>query len=423
MSKERVVVTGIGIVSAIGAAPDACFDALIEGRSAISALPDEIVGESGIVAGGFVSDFDAGAVVGRKNVRRTSRYLQLTILAARRAFADAGLAADEVAPHRIGNTLGSAIGGLVEVPDSFSGFQRAGLRGVSPYTLPAAIHNMAPGMAAIDAGAKGPCYSVSASWASGACAIADAFGVVRRGSADVVMTGGADACLSPFVLSLFARGGMFATGVEASEGPSRPFDRQRMGLVPAEGAVVLTLESLTHARRRGAQIYAELSGVGSTYAPTPGTTTATQVTRRLHCMQAAMHTALQDAHTDAGDVDYVNAYGSGDPVSDRLETESLKGVFGPHAESLWVSSNKGAVGHMLGASSAFSTAMTAMSLKRGAVPPTLNLTQPDPECDLDYVPEGARERRLQTTLVNTCSESGHNVALVLKAAPSQQEAA
>ena len=411
MSEQRVVITGIGMVSALGAELETCFAAVVEGRSALAPLPPEIANRSGIPAAGWLTDFDPADVVGRKYVKRSSRFLQFSILAARRARADAGLSDAGYAPDRVGSVIGSAVAGMDLVTDAFAAFQRLGLRGVSPYTLPASVTNMASGVVAIEADAQGPCYGTHASWASSGCAIGDAYGALVRGDADAMLTGGAEASFTPFTVTLLSRTGHFIRNVAATELVSRPFDKNRAGMVGSEGATVMILERMDRARRRGAKIYAEIVGSGSAFAPTAHLSQEDQVPT----MVASMRAALRDAKLDPHDVGYINAYGSAGRHADRQETEAVKHVFGDHARKLWISSNKGAAGHLLGASGAFEAAMTAKTLQTGTVPPTANLTEPDEHCDLDYVPNSPRQRRFETAMSNTFSESGHCVSLVFRA--------
>ena len=405
----QVAVTGIGLVSALGNELEASFRALVDGTTAVTPLSAEVSGCSGISTAGLVTDFDEAAVVGRKNVKRSSRYLSFALLAARRAREDAGLSSAGYAASRVGSIFGSALGGLGQVADTYLSFQRSGLHGVSPFTLPASITNMAPGVAAIEAEAKGPCYSISAGWASSAQAISDAYETVRSGRADVMIAGGAEAGFSPFVFSVLARSGQFARGLPAEQAVQRPFDRGRAGSVASEGAAVLILENLDHARRRGANIYALFRGAAVTYASPRRPET------QQSAMTGAMRNAMTDAQLDVTQVDYINAYGSALEQTDRRETAAVKDVFGEHARSLSLSSNKGAIGHMLGASAAFEAAMTILTLKHGVAPPTANLSEPDAVCDLDFIPGAAREQRFDVAMSNTFSETGHNVSLIFRA--------
>lgn len=414
---RRVVITGIGIISPIGSDPEGCFESLLSGISATRAYPEVDSPVRGLPAAALVRDFDASAVVGKKNVKRTARFLQMGLASARAARTHASLdnAYDK---ERVGCLFGSALGGLDLVGETAMGFSSSGMRGVSPFLLPGSLNNMAAGMIAIDAGVNGPCYAVSANWASSTFAIGHAFEMVRRGVADAMLAGGSESLDSPLASTLLGRTGLFSDAAESAETAeagmhaSRPFDATRRGMVAGEGATMLVLESLESALARGATPYAEIIGYASSFSPT--------ATRGLEgwseIMASCMCSALRSADVDRSQIEYINAYGSSHRKTDAMETAAVKQVFGADAQKLWLSSFKGVTGNLLGGSGAFETAMTSMALARGVVPPTANLRTSDPDCDLDYMPGAARARSLTLVMKNTFAESGHCGSLILRRA-------
>jgi len=332
------------------------------------------------------------------------------------ARADAALDAAGYESHRVGCLFGSSLGGLDMVHETVTGFNDAGLRGVSPFLLPGALNNMAAGMMAIDANIHGPCYAVTAAWASSTLAIGQAFEMVRRGAVDAMLAGGSESLLeAPLATALLGRSGLFADVAESSENAaqaSKPFDARRRGLVAAEGAVMLVIESLERALARGARPYAEVIGYASAFAPTATRQRSGWQGMMVHAMQGA----LRSASLEPREVQYIHAYGSASRATDAMETQAIKEVFGANARDLWLSSTKGACGHMLGASGAFETAITSLALRQGVIPPTAHLSTPDPACDLDYVPGTARQRQLDVAMLNTFGESGHCGSLLLQGA-------
>jgi len=421
-AQRRVVITGMGVISPLGNDPRQCFEQIASGVSAGRAYPEDSSAVRGLSVAAVVPDFDGGAVVGKKNIKRTSRFLQMGLATARSARADANFAAAGYAPDRVGCLFGSSLGGLEMVHETASGLAASGLRGVSPFLLPGSLNNMAAGMIAIDAGVNGPCYAVSAGWASSMYALGHAFEMVRSGTADAMLTGGSESILeAPLATAVLSRSGLFidALGMKSvnmdmdkPNEASRPFDETRRGAVAAEGAAMLVLESFDSAVARGATLYAEVLGYASMFAPTANHVRGSWTPVMVSCMQQA----LRSANVDPREVQYINAYGSASPLTDAMETSAVKQVFGGHASELWLSSTKGSVGHMLGASGAFETAMTSLALQRGLLPPTANLKTRDPACDLDYTSGAARERRVTIAMKNTFGESGHCGSLILRIA-------
>ncbi|MEY4578186.1 MAG: 3-oxoacyl-[acyl-carrier-protein] synthase 2 [Pseudomonadota bacterium] len=408
---RRVAITGIGVISPVGNDPKQCFEQLLSGTSVVGALPGEASAERGLNVGAVVKDFDAAAVVGKKNIKRTSRFLQMGLACARSARADAALETAKYETARIGCLFGSSLAGLDMVMDTACGFSDSGMPGVSPFLLPGSLNNMAAGMIAIDANVHGPCYAVSAGWSSSMQAIGHAFEMVRRGSADAMLAGGSESLTgAPLAAALLGRTGLFVTESDTPAQASRPFDAARSGLLAGEGAAMLVLEGLDEAIARGAAPYAEIMGYASTFAPTANRARTGWYETMVDCMR----NALESAGIDPTEVEYINAYGSSSQATDAMEAKAIKEVFNGHSSKLWISSSKGVTGHMLGASGAFETAMTSMALKRGIVPPTANMRTPDSGCDLDFMPGAARERRIVIAMKNSFAESGHCGSLILR---------
>jgi len=349
------------------------------------------------------------ARLGKKGARRTSRFTQLALTAADEAIQDSHILERRPAPLRVGVVLGVGFGGLETVEKSLEALRTRGARAISPYALPSLIANTAPASIAIEIGAKGPCYVTTASCASGAIAVANAFELVRAGALDVVVAGGAEAAVTPLAIAGFERLGALSKArlpIEAS----RPFDLHREGFVMGEGAGVVVLEPLDRARAARVPIHAEIVGYGMTAdahhvtAPDPGGTGAA----------SAMSSALKMAEMAPSDIDYLNAHGTGTRNNDAVETSAIKATFGAHANDLWISSTKSMTGHLLGAAGAVEIIVAVLSIEQGVVPPTSTLRTPDPACDLDYVPRVARERRIVSAMTNSFGFGGHNCSLVVR---------
>jgi 3-oxoacyl-[acyl-carrier-protein] synthase II len=407
---RRVVITGIGAITPLGNDAPTAFRTAVEGRSGVGPVPFDQHADARVRIGAAVRGFDAAAAIGKKEVHRHARFTHLAVGAAKEALNDSGLSSAGYAPERIGCILGVGMGGIDVIAQEVGSYDRSGPRKLSPFGIPAAIPNMAPGMVAIAAGAQGPCFCIASACASSAHAIGEALESLRRGSTDAVITGGAESGLNPYGLAAFERLGALSKRNDEPARASRPFERCRDGFVMAEGAAVLVLETLDRAKQRNAKIYAELAGYGSSCD-------AFHVTRPSEDgagMARAMALALSSARISVADVEYVNAHGTATPSNDLAETRAIKQLFGSQARSLWISSTKSMVGHMLGAAAAFETIVAALAISRCVVPPTINLDQPDPECDLDYVPHVARERRLNVVLNNSFGFGGQNAALLLR---------
>jgi len=408
--KIRVVITGMGAVTPLGNDIRALWKALAQGRSGIgqitkfdaSQFPSRIAGE--------VRKFDPRDFMSAKEAHRTDPVIQYALAATLMAMEDAHLTVTSSTALRTGILVGSGRGGVATNEKNMAAFLAKGHRAVSPYYTPMTLVNMASGYVAMKLGARGPCLDVSTACATGTHAIGEAMKIIQRGDADVMIAGGAEAALTPLMLAGFCQAKALSLRNSAPEKASRPFDRERDGFVLAEGAGVLVLEELGHAEKRGAQIRAELAGYGLS-------SDAYHYTRPDPLGEGAaraMALALSDAGMRPEEIDYINAHGTSTRTNDRTETLAIKKAFGSHARRLSISSSKSMLGHMLGAAGAVEAAITALALQEGVLPPTINYDIPDPECDLDYVPNTARTHAIRTALSNSLGFGGANAALVLK---------
>ncbi|MEO7520410.1 MAG: beta-ketoacyl-ACP synthase II [Gemmatimonas sp.] len=408
--QRRVAITGIGCVTPIGTGVEALWNGLRSERSAVGPATrfDASIFRSRCAA--QVDDFDATHYLGTKRVKRLDRFGQFSVVSAKLAIEDAGIDLAREDRERVGAMMGTALGGIGYAEQQAARFLHGGLREVDATLALAVFGGAASCNIAIDFGVAGPNSTNAMSCASGTIAIGDAFRQIRDGYADVMITGGAEAPLATLCFGAFALIRAMSSRNDDPSGASRPFDRDRDGFVMGEGAAVLILEEWEHALARNARIYAEVAGFGTTNdahhmtAPLPGGAQAARCMRQAMC----------DAAVDPTDVDYINAHGSSTPLNDPTETVAIRSVFGDHAHRIPVSSTKGYYGHALGASGAFETAISALALQRSWVPPTLNLENPDPECDLDYVPGTGREMSLKTVLTNSFGFGGINASLVLR---------
>ena len=387
-----VVVTGRGVVSSIGEGPDTFFEALLAKRSGIA---------DGI---GACDDFDPESAMTPKLARRSDRYTQLAVAAADQAVAEANVP-DGIDPERLGVLVGTGVGGLVTLQAECEAWLNGGDRAVSPHFVPMMMPNAAAGTIAIRVGAHGPGFSVSSACATGGHAIGEAMRMIDRGEADAVIAGGTEAALTGLCIAAFRR-----MGALSREGVSRPFDAERDGFVMGEGAAVLVLEREEHARARGAQIFARIAGYGASNDAFH----ITQPDENGRGAKQAMLATLKDAGAAASDVGYINAHGTSTPFNDKIETLAIKQVFNGSATPPPVSSTKSHIGHLLGAAGAVEALVLVEAVRRGVLPPTINYEQPDPECDLDYVPEGPREAPgLELALSNSFGFGGQNACLAV----------
>jgi 3-oxoacyl-[acyl-carrier-protein] synthase II len=387
-----VVVTGRGVVSSIGESPDAFFEAVLAKRSGIA---------DGI---GACVDFDPESAMTPKLARRSDRYTQLAVAAADQAVAEAGVP-DGIAPERLGVLVGTGVGGLVTLQAECEAWLEGGDRAVSPHFVPMMMPNAAAGTIAIRVGARGPGFSVSSACATGGHAIGEAMRMINRGEVDAVIAGGTEAALTGLCIAAFRR-----MGALSREGVSRPFDAGRDGFVMGEGAAVFVLEDEEHARARGAEIFARVVGYGASNDAFH----ITQPDENGRGAKQAMLATLKDAGAAAGDVGYINAHGTSTPFNDKIETMAIKHVFNGSATPPPVSSTKSHIGHLLGAAGAVEALVLVEAVRRGVLPPTINYEQPDPDCDLDYVPEGPREAPgLELALSNSFGFGGQNACLAV----------
>ncbi len=410
-SDRRVVITGLGVASPLGNSSEELWKNLLDGQCGIERIShfDATAFDTQIAA--EVKNFDAvGAFPSAKELRRTDRFSQLGIFAGWQALKDSGLDLDKANRDEIGVFLGSGIGGLQTTAEQHSILMNKGPGRLSPFMIPMLILNMASGLFSMFHKLRGPNVATCSACATATHAIGEAWRTIKMGDALVMFAGGTEATIVPLGIGGFCAMKAMSTRNDDPKRSSRPFDLGRDGFVMGEGAGVVVLEELEHARARGARIYCELVGYGNTAdanhmtAPAPGGEGAAR------CMRMA----LRSARLNPTDINYINAHGTSTPQGDVCETQAIKTVFGDHARAVAISSTKGATGHMLGAAGAVETAICAMAIEDGIVPPTLNLDEPDPQCDLDYVPHTARKMKVDAVVNNSFGFGGHNASVVLK---------
>jgi 3-oxoacyl-[acyl-carrier-protein] synthase II len=408
---RRVVVTGIGMVTPLGLDVASNWDALVHGRSGITRISkfDPAPYETQIA--GQIPDFDPSLYMDRKEVRRTDRFTHLGVAAASQALKDAKL---EKIPdaERVGTAIGTGVGGLETLIDQVVLMEKRGPSRLSPFLVPMLMANAASAQTSMQFGLKGPSLTHVSACASSSHAIGESGEIIRRGQADVMVTGGSEAAVLPLAIAAFSNMHAMSRRNADPQGASRPFDKDRDGFVLSEGAAVVILEEREHALKRGAQIYGELIGYGATADAYHITSPAPEGEGNARSMRMA----LKQAGIEPTDVDYINAHGTSTQPNDREETSAIKQVFGEHAYKLMVSSTKSMSGHLLGAAGAFEAIACLLALKEGCIPPTINYTTPDPALDLDYVPNTARARSITTALSNSMGFGGHNASLILRKA-------
>lgn len=411
MYERRVVVTGLGVISPIGIGSAAFWKALTEGVCGIDKLTQFDASGFDCRIAAEVKGFDPLAYgISKKDANRMERFIQFAVSCSREAVRDSGLELEKEERERIGVVVGSGIGSLHIIEEQHSVLLKSGPKRITPFLIPMLIVNEASGHIAITFGLRGPNTCVTTACASGSHAIGDAFRFIEHGDADIMVTGGTESCITPLGLGGFCALKALSTRNDEPKKASRPFDAQRDGFIMAEGCGIVILEELGHARKRGARIYAEMVGFGMSCdayhitAPDPDGSGAA----------LAMQWALRDAGLNPEDVDYVNAHGTSTKLNDKVETLAIKKAFGAHAKKVMVSSTKSMTGHLLGAAGGVEFAACCLALEKGVVPPTINYEHPDPECDLDYVPNQARKASLDVCMSNSLGFGGHNATLVVR---------
>ncbi|QKS60293.1 beta-ketoacyl-ACP synthase II [Paenibacillus barcinonensis] len=407
---ERVVITGMGVISPLGNDVDTFWNALKEGKSGISSLEhlDSELYKSRI--GGIVRNFDGEALFGRKEARRMDRFVQFAVAAADQALIHSGLVLDSIDRERVGVYIGSGIGGIQTLMEQGSVLKERGAGRVSPTLVPMMISNMAAAAVSMRFGCWGPTLSPVTACSIGNTAIGEAFRLIRHGGADVIFAGGTEAAVTEISLASFGNATALSGRNEEVTAASRPFDAGRDGFVMAEGAGVLVVESLSHARARGAAILAEVTGYGATSDAYHMVATHPEGRGAFLAMRAA----LRDAELEPGDIDVINAHATSTEAGDLSETRAIKQLFGEAAYRIPITANKSMTGHMLGAAGGAEAISLVQTLQHGIIPPTINQEQQDAECDLDYVPNAAREADLQIGMSNSFGFGGHNAVIILQ---------
>ncbi len=409
MEKRRVVVTGIGAVTPLGNDAETTWKNILEGKSGIGPLTRVNADEYPAKVAAESTDFNPEAFMDRKDARKMDRFTQFAVASAIMAVKDANLTINEENSHRVGVWIGSGIGGMETFEQQFEIFQNRGYKRVSPFFVPMLIPDMATGQVSITLGARGFNSCTVTACATGTNSIGDAFKVIQRGDADAMVTGGAEAPITKMSVAGFCANTALSTNPDPKTA-SRPFDKNRDGFVIGEGAGIIVLEELEHALARGAKIYAEIVGYGATgdayhiTAPAPGGEGGAR----------AMKMAINDGGLKPDEIDYVNAHGTSTEYNDKFETLAMKEVFGEHAYNLAISSTKSMTGHLLGAAGGVEAIFTVLAIRDSILPPTINYETPDPECDLDYVPNKARQKEIKAAMSNSLGFGGHNATIVFK---------
>ncbi|MBU2571604.1 MAG: beta-ketoacyl-ACP synthase II [Gammaproteobacteria bacterium] len=411
MSTRRVVITGLGAVTPLANTVSETWDGIVNGKSGISAIDSFDISAFATTFGGVIRNFDISQYFPEKDAKRMDGFIHYGLAAGSQAFEDSGIEVNDNNAERIGVAIGSGIGGITGIEDCYALYDKSGPRRISPFFVPGNIINMISGNLSIKYGLKGPNFAIVTACSTGTHNIGDAARMIKYGDVDVMIAGGAERCTtSPTAMGGFASAKALSRRNDDPQRASRPWDRDRDGFVLSDGAGVVVLEELEHAKARGAKIYAELVGYGMSgdayhmTSPSPGGEGAAR------CMK----NALRDAGLNPEDVDYINAHGTSTPAGDLGETQAMKSALGNHAYKVAISSTKSMIGHLLGAAGGIEAVLTALSLKNQLAPPTINLDNQDPECDLDYVPNVAREMSMNVALSNSFGFGGTNGTLVFK---------
>jgi 3-oxoacyl-[acyl-carrier-protein] synthase II len=408
---RRVVITGVGVVSPLGCGNERNWDALTSGKSGIGLITRFDASDMPVKIAGEVAGFNAEDYIDKKEIKKMDLFIQYSLAAAQFAMEDSGLIINEENAERIGVLVGAGLGGLPSIERYHTLLTEGGHKKISPFFIPMLIINLAPGHISIRYGAKGPNLSSVSACATGTHSIGDAFHIIARGDADAMIAGGTESTVTPLGIGGFAAmKALSDTNNDTPEKASRPFDKGRDGFILAEGAGILIMEEYESARKRGAKIYAEVVGYGLTgdayhmTAPSPGGEGAAR------CMKMA----LRNAGVSPEKVSYINAHGTSTPFNDLNESLAIRSVFGGHADKLMVSSTKSMTGHLLGAAGGVEAVFTCLAMQKGVVPPTINYENPDPECDLDYVPNTARDAKVEYAMSNSLGFGGTNATLLFK---------
>ena len=410
---RRVVVTGIGAITPVGHNVKETWENLINGVSGIDVIKrfDPYSYNLPVVIAGEVKDFDPKKYLNPKDAKRMSDFVKFAMVAAKEAIADSGLEVDKIDPTRAGVIVGTGIGGLRDIEEQQTLLLEKGARRVSPFFIPSGISNMASGYISIEFGFKGPNSCVVTACATGTHSIGDAFKIIQRGDADIMIAGGTESAITPLGIAGFANMKALSTRNDEPQKASRPFDAERDGFVMGEGAGILVLEELEHALKRGAKIYAEVVGYGMTGDAHHITAPCSDADGAVRVMEMA----LNDARLNPDEIDYINAHGTSTPLNDKVETLGIKKVFGEHAYKVKISSIKSMIGHLLGAAGAVEAVATVKTIETGIIPPTINYEHPDPDCDLDYTPNEAVEKQVKAAISNSFGFGGTNACLAFKA--------
>ncbi|OEU59337.1 MAG: beta-ketoacyl-[acyl-carrier-protein] synthase II [Desulfuromonadales bacterium C00003094] len=407
---RRVVVTGLGVVSALGTGVEKNWDALMAGRCGIDLITRFDASEFPTQIAGEVKDFNAEDYMPKKEIKKMDLFIQFALAAAEEAMQDSGLQVTEENAERVGVLVGAGLGGLPAIEKYHSAMLKGGYKKISPFFIPMLITNLAPGQISMKYGAKGPNVSSVSACATGTHSIGDAYHIIARGDADAMIAGGAESTITPLAIGGFNVMRALSTRNDDPQTASRPFEKNRDGFVMAEGAGILVLEEYEAAKARGAKIYGEVCGYGLTAdahhltAPAPGGEGAAR------CMKMA----IKNAGVSVEEVDYINAHGTSTHFNDLYETMAIKTVFGDHAKKVMVSSTKGMTGHALGAAGGIEAAFSLLAMQRGSVPPTINYQEADPDCDLDYVPNEARQAEVKVVMSNSFGFGGTNASLLFR---------
>ena len=407
---RRVVVTGLGLVTPLGTGVEKNWEALMAGRSGIGAVTRFDVSAFPVKIAGEIKDFNPEDWIDKRDIKKMDLFIQYAVASAEQAMRQSGMPITEENADDIGVLVGVGIGGLCTIEEYHIEFLKTGLKRVTPFFIPKLISNLAPGQISIRYGARGVSFSTTSACASGSHAIGEAYRMIRLGFLEGAIVGGSEAALTPLGLGGFAVMRALSTRNEEPERASRPFDKDRDGFVMSEGAAALILEERENALRRGAKILAEVCGYGATSDAYHITSPSPEGTGAAKCIRKC----LEDGDLDPNEIDYINAHGTSTPQGDTAETQAIKRVFGERAAQIGVSSTKSMTGHTLGAAGAIESVYTVLAIERGQLPPTINYEQPDPDCDLDYVPNKPREKKIRVALNNSFGFGGTNTTLAFR---------